>query len=183
MDLRSPAPTLQRRVSDWRVHGCRELFGVPVNRMPDQCKNVGGWCCNAQTPIIIGVAGSGFDLTSLEDSVRFDIANTGAKPLVSWTAAQSTNAWLALDRNGNGTLIAEPNYSGMPPRSPILHLGNRKRIPRPRSILPRMESALAQGALAQSLGSLRSRTFRHGAHRAGRDAAVYQQRLSCDVAA
>lgn len=76
----------------------------PTTGCPTNARNSGGWCCNAQTPIVVDVDGSGFDLTSLEDGVHFDIADVGAKPLVSWTSAHSTNAWLALDRNGNGTI-------------------------------------------------------------------------------
>lgn len=76
----------------------------PATGCPPNARNSGGWCCNAETPIIIDVDGSGFDLTSLEDGVHFDISNVGTKALISWTAAQSTNAWLALDRNGNGKI-------------------------------------------------------------------------------
>jgi hypothetical protein len=36
--------------------------------------------------------------------VKFDILNTGQPIQVSWTAPGSTNAFLALDRNGNGKI-------------------------------------------------------------------------------
>jgi len=67
--------------------------------------NTGG-CCQPYniTPIIIDVDGSGFHLTSAGDGIWFDFFNTGTKINFSWTAASSTNAWLVLDRNGNGTI-------------------------------------------------------------------------------
>ena len=37
-------------------------------------------------------------------SVLFDIISDGVPVQVSWTAANSTNAFLSLDRNGNGTI-------------------------------------------------------------------------------
>jgi len=36
--------------------------------------------------------------------VKFDIFNTGTPIQISWTARGSTNAFLALDRNGNGKI-------------------------------------------------------------------------------
>lgn len=36
--------------------------------------------------------------------VQFDILAAGFKQHVAWTAASSTNAWLALDRDGNGRI-------------------------------------------------------------------------------
>ena len=41
-------------------------------------------------------------LTSSEDGVNFDISGVGTPIQVSWT--QGDDGWLALDRNGNGTI-------------------------------------------------------------------------------
>jgi hypothetical protein len=56
------------------------------------------------SPIIIDVDHSGFSLTSATNGVVFNLLNDGVPIQISWTAAGSTNAFLALDRNGNGTI-------------------------------------------------------------------------------
>jgi hypothetical protein len=56
------------------------------------------------SPILIDVAGEGFHLTSAADGVTFDINGDGHPIPIAWTSGAYQNAFLALDRNGNGVI-------------------------------------------------------------------------------
>jgi hypothetical protein len=61
------------------------------------------WECT-QSPVVVDVAGNGFALTNAVNGVNFDLDNDGTRERLSWTAPQADDAWLALDRDGNGTI-------------------------------------------------------------------------------
>lgn len=81
-------------------------LGEPYRWNDTNCQCI----CDARTgsgcgsPIIIDVAGNGFNLTGSEAGVLFDLNTDGLNEKLSWTTAESDDAWLVLDRNGNGVV-------------------------------------------------------------------------------
>lgn len=80
------------------LSGCSNTGGDGFNPVD------GGAGSDGCSPIIIDLAGNGFSLTSAANGVMFDIRSTGTPMKISWTAPGAANAFLVLDRNGNGVI-------------------------------------------------------------------------------
>lgn len=90
-------------------------FDYSVNPGADPCQLCGtveDMNCNGQidywecgqcqySPIVIDVQGNGFNLTNPGSGINFDLNSDGVKERLSWTSADSDDAWLVLDRNRN----------------------------------------------------------------------------------
>jgi hypothetical protein len=66
---------------------------------PGECG--GGENCS---PVLVDVHDDGFRLTNLADGVIFDLDSDGSPGWLAWSRSNSDDAWLALDRNGNGRI-------------------------------------------------------------------------------
>jgi hypothetical protein len=65
----------------------------------------GGECVwTPGSPIIVDTARDGYKLTSVDEGVLFDLNADGTPEHVAWTRAGSDDAFLAMDRNGNGRI-------------------------------------------------------------------------------
>jgi hypothetical protein len=84
--------------------GCTglDICMYPGNGCPGRLSPVNDTCCCGSSPIVIDVRGDGYNLTSASDGVTFSLSGVGDPVRFSWTSINSDDAWLALDRNGNG---------------------------------------------------------------------------------
>jgi hypothetical protein len=72
---------------------------------PDcSCHYDGGGTALGDSPILIDTLGNGFDLTDKTAGVSFDLDNDGLRETTAWTAPESDESFLVLDRNGNGKI-------------------------------------------------------------------------------
>ena len=99
-------PGVPKRLLDMQRWGAVHVSATPINYCTAaqyvSCACDGTWrCFNIPgTPIILDTAGTGFQLTSAENGVRFDINGDGHPVQIAWTAPGSQNAWLALPHDG-----------------------------------------------------------------------------------
>jgi hypothetical protein len=73
--------------SDCVCRTCEETYGIQ-------------YC----SPIIVDTDGNGFSLTNDNNGVDFDLNGDGIRSRFSWTKPNSDDAWLSLDRDGNGSI-------------------------------------------------------------------------------
>jgi hypothetical protein len=124
-----------------RTYQCDEYIpetGCPyyVDRSP----------CGA-SPVLIDVAGNGFDLTDAAGGVDFDIDGNPDRvnERLAWTRAGSDDAWLFFDRNHNGVVDSGRELFGnFTPQIPLPGLPNGK---------PNGFNALAQYDTAEKGGN------------------------------
>ena len=112
----APTPGTCQGLSDWVSHpntGCITglVFGGPCTRssaFQSKCDTYEEESCSCNggfmSPIVIDVDHSGFFMTDAAGGVVFNFLNDGVPLAMAWTAPGSTNVFLALDRNGNGTI-------------------------------------------------------------------------------
>lgn len=101
--------------TEWYSNGSTSSIATVTESRPDPSRDCallgaeyywnGSECVYTPgSPIIADTARDGYHLTSVEDGVLFDLDANGSPEHVAWTRADSDDAFLAMDRNGNGLI-------------------------------------------------------------------------------
>lgn len=78
------------------------------------------------SPIVIDILGNGFNLTNSVNGVRFDIDGDAKQEQISWTSANSDDAWLVFDHNNNGLIDSGAELFGNFTPQPALPAGEER---------------------------------------------------------
>ena len=80
---------------------CIQMFGWTYDQSSCSC-----YCMDAcaGSPVLLDIEGDGLALTPPRSGVAFDLDRDGQREQLSWTHAGSDDAWLALDRDGDGLI-------------------------------------------------------------------------------
>jgi hypothetical protein len=109
----APSPTPQAYTCDYTESD--------VNCLEAVCDGSGITRSCRPSPIIIDIAGDGFSLTDNAAGVAFDLDHNGFKERLSWTSPNSDEAFLVLDRNGNGLVDnGQELFGNFTPQPPSL---------------------------------------------------------------
>jgi hypothetical protein len=101
----SISATTDNLIGDTVTQGAGTATQCPLPYRPNQktC-DFGGLPADCPSPIVLNLGRGGYELTGLDDPVRFDLDADGAIDVVSWTAGGERLAFLAMDLNGNGVI-------------------------------------------------------------------------------
>lgn len=97
-------PEINNKYGTYGVVPCPS--GSPGEPQDDTPTDQSGSGCNWTicSPILVDLDRGGFRLTSGSAGVEFDLDRDGETERLAWTERQSGDAWLALDRDGDGTV-------------------------------------------------------------------------------
>lgn len=109
-------------LTDCEDPGCHNACPGGCNQaMTDICSALGApYCVQGQcyTPILVDVLGDGLKLTNGHNGILFNVL-PGKLLRIAWTEANSDDAWLVLDRNGNGSVDSgEEMFGNATPQPP-----------------------------------------------------------------
>jgi hypothetical protein len=125
---RFSAMEIVRRCDDARISNGHPQYDCPIGWTPpvvtelcfqvETAKGVPVYPCDS--PIVVDVDGGGYDMCDWSAGVAFDVGNDGVAELTAWTDADSTNCFLALDRNGNGKIDNGSELFGNSTSQPVV---------------------------------------------------------------
>jgi hypothetical protein len=93
--------------TDWEDRNNDLANNVCNNGPDDDCDGFADMFdldCRPPSPIVVDILGDGFSFTNAAGGVDFDIQNIGVRRRIAWLLPNTDDAWLALDRNGNGQI-------------------------------------------------------------------------------
>lgn len=76
-------------------------------------------CVYQASPVVIDLDNDGYRLTNAADGVRFDLVGDGNPRQWSWTSRGSDEAFLVLDRNGDGRITSGKELFGDVTEQPV----------------------------------------------------------------